>query len=680
MKFGLYPKLAFEGIKKNKRLYIPYILTCVGMIIMYYIIMFIQTDETVINLPFGGSGVIMVLEFGGWVVAFFSLLFLFYTNSFLMRRRKKEFGLYNILGMGKFNLARIIFWETVIIATVSLSIGLVIGIALAKLAELGLLNLLNADVNYTVSVSIHGVIMTLAVFGVIFLILLLNSIRQIKFSTAMSLLKSENTGEKPPKANWFWGISGAIILGVAYYIAITVENPIAAMLYFFLAVIMVIAATYILMMTGSVVFCRILQKNKRYYYKANHFVSVSSMAYRMKRNGAGLASICILATMVLVMISSTTCLYFGIESTLTARYPKDINFDLRCADIDYFYGSAPDEAKEAISQKVSDFGGEITDSYAYRNVSFEGGITGDTVDISRYFNSIAPSEISSMVIMEFVPLEDYNTIMGTRETLEPGEAFVIPYRTEFSEDELKINDYVRFKVKKVSNDFIYSASAAMDAMPTIIVIVPDMRESLSVFENMADYRGAQLMSMKWTYNFDTSVVKEKQAELNRDIRNNIGDETFSGNEMIRIQSESREANRDDYYSLFGGLFYIAIILSIVFIIAAVLIIYYKQISEGYEDRARFDIMQKVGMTKREIKRSINSQLLTVFFMPLAAAGLHLAFAFPMIKRILMLFNLNNPMLFAMTTIISFAAFAVAYTIVYKITSNAYYGIVSGIKE
>ena len=199
-----------------------------------------------------------------------------------------------------------------------------------------------------------------------------------------------------------------------------------------------------------------------------------------------------------------------------------------------------------------------------------------------------------MVIMEFVPLEDYNTIMGTRETLEPGEAFVIPYRTEFSEDELKINDYVRFKVKKVSNDFIYSASAAMDAMPTIIVIVPDMRESLSVFENMADYRGAQLMSMKWTYNFDTSVVKEKQAELNRDIRNNIGDETFSGNEMIRIQSESREANRDDYYSLFGGLFYIAIILSIVFIIAAVLIIYYKQISEGYEDRARFDIMQKVA--------------------------------------------------------------------------------------
>lgn len=679
MKFGLYPKLAFEGIRKNKRLYIPYILTCVGMIIMYYIIMFIQTDKAIADLQFGGSGVIMVLEFGGWVVAFFSLLFLFYTNSFLMRRRKKEFGLYNILGMGKFNLARIIFWETVIIAAVSLAIGLAIGIALAKLAELGLLNLLNADVNYTVSVSIHGVIMTLAVFGAIFLILFLNSIRQIKFSTAMSLLKSENTGEKPPKANWFWGISGVIILGVAYYIAITVENPIAAMLYFFLAVIMVILATYILMMTGSVVFCRILQKNKRYYYKPNHFVSVSSMAYRMKRNGAGLASICILATMVLVMISSTTCLYFGIESTLMARYPKDINFDLHCADIDYFYGSAPDEAKEAISQKVSDFGGEITDYYAYRNVSFEGSISGDTVDVGSYFDSVTPSGLSSMVIMEFVPLEDYNAIMGTRETLEPGEVLVVPYRTEFSEDELKINDYVSFKVKKVSDDFIYSASAAMDAVPTIIVIVSDMRESLSVFENMADYRGAQLMSKKWTYNFDVSVEKDKQAELNREIRN-IGEETFTDSEMIRIQTESREANRDDYYSLFGGLFYIAIILSLVFVIAAVLIIYYKQISEGYEDRARFEIMQKVGMTKREIKKSINSQLLTVFFLPLAAAGLHLAFAFPMIKRMLLLFNLNNPMLFATTTIISFVIFAAAYTIVYKITSNAYYGIVSGIKE
>lgn len=679
MKFGLYPKLAFEGIKKNKRLYIPYILTCVGMIIMYYIIIFIQTDKAIANLPLGASGVVMVLELGGWVVAFFSLLFLFYTNSFLMRRRKKEFGLYNILGMGKFNLARIIFWETVIIAVISLVTGLAIGIALAKLAELGLLNLLNADINYTVSISMQGVFMTLAVFGVIFLILLLNSIRQIKFSTAMSLLKSENTGEKPPKANWFWGVSGVIILAVAYYIAITVENPIAAMLYFFLAVIMVIIATYILMMTGSVVFCRILQKNKRYYYKANHFVSVSSMAYRMKRNGAGLASICILATMVLVMISSTTCLYFGVESTLTARYPKDINFDLYCADVNDFYGKAPDEAREAILQKVSEYGGEITDVYDYRNVSFEGSISGDTLDISRYFNSIAPSEISAMVVLQFVPLDDYNAIMGTRETLEPGEAFAIPYRTEFSEDELKVNDYVQFKIKKVLDDFAFGADAAMDAVPTIVVVVSDMRESLSPLESIADFRGAQLMSKKWTYNFDTTVDKDKQAELNREIRN-LKESLFADNEKIRIKTESREASRDDYYSMFGGLFYIAIILSIVFIIAAVLIIYYKQISEGYEDRARFDIMQKVGMTKREIKKSINSQLLTVFFLPLAAAGLDLAFAFPMIKRILMVFNLNNPMLFAMTTLISFAVFAVAYTIVYKITSNAYYGIVSGIKE
>ncbi len=679
MKFGLYPKLAFEGIKKNKRLYIPYILTCVGMIIMYYIIIFIQTDKAIANLPLGASGVVMVLELGGWVVAFFSLLFLFYTNSFLMRRRKKEFGLYNILGMGKFNLARIIFWETVIIAVISLVTGLAIGIALAKLAELGLLNLLNADINYTVSISMQGVFMTLAVFGVIFLILLLNSIRQIKFSTAMSLLKSENTGEKPPKANWFWGVSGVIILAVAYYIAITVENPIAAMLYFFLAVIMVIIATYILMMTGSVVFCRILQKNKRYYYKANHFVSVSSMAYRMKRNGAGLASICILATMVLVMISSTTCLYFGVESTLTARYPKDINFDLYCADVNDFYGKAPDEAREAILQKVSEYGGEITDVYDYRNVSFEGSISGDTLDISRYFNSIAPSEISAMVVLQFVPLDDYNAIMGTRETLEPGEAFAIPYRTEFSEDELKVNDYVQFKIKKVLDDFALGADAAMYAVPTIVVVVSDMRESLSPLESIADFRGAQLMSKKWTYNFDTTVDKDKQAELNREIRN-LKESLFADNEKIRIKTESREASRDDYYSMFGGLFYIAIILSIVFIIAAVLIIYYKQISEGYEDRARFDIMQKVGMTKREIKKSINSQLLTVFFLPLAAAGLDLAFAFPMIKRILMVFNLNNPMLFAMTTLISFAVFAVAYTIVYKITSNAYYGIVSGIKE
>lgn len=680
MKFGLYPKLAFEGIRKNKRLYIPYILTCVGMIIMYYIILFIQNDEAVINLPFGGTGVVMVLQFGGWVVAFFSLLFLFYTNSFLMRRRKKEFGLYNILGMGKFNLARIIFWETVIIAAISLALGLAIGIALAKLAELGLLNLLKAEINYTVTLSMRSILMTLAVFGVIFLILLLNSIRQIKFSTAMSLLKSENTGEKPPKANWFLGIAGIIILGVAYYIAITVENPVAAMLYFFIAVIMVILATYLLMMTGSVVMCRILQKNKKYYYKPNHFVSVSSMAYRMKRNGAGLASICILATMVLVMISSTTCLYFGMESTIMARFPRDINFELRCADVDYFYGSAPDEAREAILQKVDEFGGEISNYYAYRSVSFEGCISGDTIDLSRNFNNSAPYSLSSIVIVDFVPLDEYNTVMGTRDTLEPGEAIVLPFRTKFTEDELKINDYVKFKVKKVSDSFAYNAETSMDAVPTIIVVLPNMRESLSVFENMADYYGAQLMNKTWTFDFDVSIEDEKQPELNSAIRNMRKEGVFSDSEMVRIISESREANRDDFYSLYGGLFYLAIILSIVFIIAAVLIIYYKQISEGYEDRARFDIMQKVGMTKREIKKSINSQLLTVFFLPLAAAGLHLGFAFPMIKRILRLFNLDNPMLFALTTVISFVIFAFAYTIVYKITSNAYYNIVSGIKE
>ena len=299
MKGAFYPKLALDGIRKNKRLYIPYILTCVGMVTMFYIITFLQKSETVGAMR-SGSTVQRILSFGIIVIAVFACIFLFYTNSFLMKRRKKEFGLYNILGMGKRNIGIILVWESLIIALFSLAVGLFIGIAISKLAELALVNILNGAVKYSFSISPLAIVMTVAVFGAIFLLLLLNSIRQIRFSNTAALLRSENLGEKPPKGNIFIGIVGILLLGGAYWLAVSIKDPIAAMLMFFIAVIMVILGTYLTMIAGSVSFCRILQKNKKYYYKPSHFVSVSSMAYRMKRNGAGLASVCILATMVLV--------------------------------------------------------------------------------------------------------------------------------------------------------------------------------------------------------------------------------------------------------------------------------------------------------------------------------------------------------------------------------------------
>ena len=306
MKLGFYFGLAKDGIRKNGKIYIPYILTCIGMVMMYYIIMALHMDETISHIR-GGKNVQMVLGFGRWVIAIFSCIFLFYTNSFLMKRRNKEFGLYNILGMGKKELTIILSCESIVVAVVSIVIGLVFGITLAKFAQLGLLNMIKIDVDYSFFIGIKAIISTVKIFLAIFLAVFLNNLRQIYFSKTIDLLSSDKVGEKPPKANWILAVLGVVLLGYAYYTSVTIQNPIVAFSKFFIAVILVIFATYFLMVAGSVVMCKLLQKNKRFYYNKKHFVSVSSMTYRMKRNGAGLASICILATMVLIIISSTSC-------------------------------------------------------------------------------------------------------------------------------------------------------------------------------------------------------------------------------------------------------------------------------------------------------------------------------------------------------------------------------------
>lgn len=312
MKTGFYPKLAFDGIRKNRRMYVPFICTCIGMVMMFYIISYLHYSDSVAAMR-GGAIVQTMLNLGTITVGIFSCIFLFYTNSFLIRRRKKEFGLYHILGMGKRNIARILFWETMLTALISLVIGIGFGILFSKLAELGMLRLMHAQATYSMQISPDSILFTITVFGCIFILLFFNALRQIHFSGAISLIRSENVGEKPPKGNWILGILGLGCLVVAYYLAVTVADPVSALGMFFIAVILVIFGTYLIMIAGSVLFCRLLQKNKHYYYKANHFVSISSMVYRMKRNGAGLASICILATMVLVMLSTTVSLYFGMQ-------------------------------------------------------------------------------------------------------------------------------------------------------------------------------------------------------------------------------------------------------------------------------------------------------------------------------------------------------------------------------
>lgn len=666
MKLGFYPKLAWSGMRKNSKLYVPYTLAGAGMAALFYIISYLSSSESLLMVG-GGGNIAIILGMGKFVIAVFSLLFLFYTNSFLVRRRYKEFGLYNVLGMNKLNISRILLWETALNALISIGGGLAFGIALSKLAELGLLNMIGAEVNFTLGVSAVAILFTVGLFGAIYLLIYLNSVIRINMSSATELVKSENAGEKPPKANWLLGIAGVVILGAAYYIAVSIKSPLTAITLFFFAVIMVIIATYLVFIAGSVLLCRILQKNKGYYYKKNHFVSVSSMSYRMKRNGAGLASICILATMVLVMISSTTCLYFGTEDSLRARYPRNVNVSVWYNEQENMSDESVSAYRDKINAAAADVG--IDNVLDYRSIAtsgvlVDGGLrTGEasiTNDFIFTYSSIAEAYI--------IPLSDYNAMSETKETLSDDEALVFAYRTDYTSDTFAVDDGTQFKVKKVLDSMpCYSGDAMASIATGIYVVVSDK----SFAEG--DFTSQNGSSYSWKYGFDTSLPDSDEMTLSQKIYGII--DRIDEN-SINSSVESIAQNRAEFYELYGGLFFLGIILSIAFICAAVLIIYYKQISEGYEDAHRFEIMQNVGMTKKEIRSSINSQLLTVFFMPLVFAGLHLGFAFPFIHKMLMLFNLNNLPLLIGTTVISFCAFALLYAVVYRVTSNSYYNIVS----
>lgn len=674
MRKGLYRRLAWTGIQKNKKLYLPYLFTCIGMVMMCYIISFLGLTPTFAEIR-GGTSMQSFMQMGFGVMAVFSVVFLFYTNSFLVRRRKKEFGLYNILGLGKKNLALVLFLETLMILAISLAAGLFLGILFSKGAELLMVRILNQQATFRFTIEPASIINTIVLFCGIFALLFLNTMRQVQMTNPIALLHSENTGEKPPKGNWFLAIIGALLLGGAYYLAVVIEDPLAAVSLFFVAVIMVILGTYLLFVSGSVTLCRLLQKKKSYYYKANHFVSVSSMKYRMKRNGAGLASICILGTMVLVMVSFTTCMFVGAEDSLHSRYPRDINITAytdSTATLDAGYG---ENAKVLVEEVLQQQGEETSDILEYSMISLVGKrqpggfAVGDEIAQQQY------QSLTGLWQVFIIPVEDYNRIMGEEKTLQQGEALLYTTKNQYYEENtLQLGD-ITYQVKERVSAFSDNGVDAMLIVPTAFVFVSDFSETADKL--MKD--GEIGANINWYYGCNLSGDDEKQIALRKilqekidEYRSNMPEDTY-----FILQLEGLAAGRADFYGLYGGLFYLGILLGIVFVAAAVLIIYYKQISEGFEDQSRFEIMQKVGMTKKEIRRSINSQILTVFFMPLLTAGVHLAFAFPLLQKLLMLFGIMNQALLIFVSLCCYLVFALFYMFVYRITSRSYYAIVSG---
>lgn len=681
MRGSFYLKLAKDGMSKNRKLYLPYILTCICMVMMFYIVCYLAVGAD-FQKVYGGETVQMVIGLGVSVIAIFSLIFLYYTNSFLIRRRQKEFGLYNILGMGKRSLIKLLVCENLIMSSVSIVAGLVLGILFSKLAEMAAMKMLGGDIGFDIHVAVAPVLYTVVLFVLIFLLIMMRMLYAILRLRPVELLRSESIGERPPKTNWVLALIGLAVMAVAYYLAVSIEDPMTAMMTFLIAVIMVIVATYLLFIAGSVALCRALQKNKKYYYKTNHFVSLSSMVYRMKRNGAGLASICILSTMMLVTISSTVCLYAQNENAIAARYPHDISVQISAGGGTMFDSGDMNLYISAVDEVLAEYGQIPQNAEQYRSYTVSAMQSGEEILLDVYgLEASGDWDYGKAVSVNMIPLEDYNRLTGANRELKEGEVLYYPYNMNYDGDTLSMEHFGTWKAERLKSSPVNLGEATVDLLGTLFVVVRDT----SVIDKAYQYEielteknnEGYVPLMSQYYDFDLGCDEDMQIEIYNDLYDRIAQISTESQEQASIMVESRTQGRGDIIALYGGLFFLGMLLGAVFLFGTVLIIYYKQISEGYEDQGRFGILMKVGMTRREVKKSINSQVLTVFFLPLLVAGLHLGFAFPLISKILGLMATGGTVKFLINvTIGCYLIFAFFYVVVYMVTSRNYYTIVN----
>lgn len=674
----LYPKLAWQGIRKNAETYLPYLLMGILMVGVSYIMNYLTRPALMGALSMGGT-TLMVLQMGKIVISVFSVIFLYYCNSFLIRRRMKEFGLYNILGMGKGNIARVMLWETLLTALLVFAGGLLLGLSLSRLVEMALINLLHAD--YTVPMELFypdGVTWVLLLFGGIYVLILLANLLRMRLSNPVALLKSENTGEKPPKANWFFGLIGLLILLSAYNVAAVSQSPLEALIFFFIAVLMVIVATYLLLVSGSVTLCRMLRRNKRYYYQTRHFISVSAMAYRMKRNGAGMATICILCTMVLVILTSTVCLYGGTDSMVDAICPQDINLTIGLEARD---GEENWKRLDAMQQMALDVTEEM--GLTPENITSQRALvaTGKVQNGDYGIITDADSLKANVLELTVYPLSVYEQATGETVTLADRELLYASFKTNEAFSSMSFYGSAPYRMIRAEKELPKRLLSAdyRSAWGCLVVFTNDAEAFHSEITALVGEKSGEAMMMDRLalhFDLDSEADTDTQEKLVKTLRSEamkLTGKDFYG--MSSLSVDTRSLCRRDYLSLFGGLFFLGMVLGLLFSIAAVLIMYYKQICEGYEDAERFAVMRKVGLTDAEIRRSVNSQVLTVFFAPLLMAGLHMMFAMPMIRLILGAFGLHNDSLFYGIGIGCYVVFAVIYALMYLLTSRRYYRIV-----
>ncbi|WP_278907210.1 ABC transporter permease [Faecalitalea cylindroides] len=656
-----YFRLAFDNLKKNAKMYIPFVLSCILTIMMYYMVSSLSMNPNMMNM-IGGDVMQQILSLGIYVITVFAVIFLFYTNSFLIKRRKREFGLFNILGMEKKHLSIVIALESMIVFLVSMVLGIGIGILLDKAFYLLIAKMLNASIALVFYISYQSIVNSIILFFIIFLLMYVFSLIQINLSNPIELLHGDQHGEKEPKTKWLLAIIGLICLGTGYYMSVSIQDPVTAFAFFMVAVILVVIGTYMLFTAGSIVILKLLRKNKRYYYKTNHFISVSNMIYRMKQNAVGLGNICILSTMVLVMLSTTISLWVGMNDIIKTRFPRDITVSINSVDSNQALYTI-DDMNNAIEQA----GIQTEDELVYRTLSVSAFNQGNTYTFGN--ENMSLQDISNVVVLYFITLDDYNRTEGTNVSLAPDEVLVFPSGKQFDHKTIDIASNT-FKVKGILDSIKADSNYSANLQNSMFVVVDSMDTMFMIDDLQKQAYGDNASYIHTSYDFNLSKsegmsVKEATDAL---IANYPGDTTY-------MMVDTQEGNYEDLLSLYASFLFIGIFLSFLFIMATVLIMYYKQITEGYEDKKRFEIMQKVGLNKREVKKTINSQVLTVFFLPLVVAAIHIVFAFPMIEKMLRLLYLDNTNLYIMTTVICFGVFALVYVLIYFLTSKVYYGIV-----
>lgn len=657
---GFYWKLAFTNLKGNRRVYLPYLLSSVGIIMMFYSINALGQgiDQGAL---YGGTTVASMMGLGVFVIGLFAVLFLFYTNSFIIKRRKKELGLYNILGMEKRHIAHILFRETLLIAVCSLALGLGLGILLSRVLFWLLGLLLGTDLAVAFVIPVSAITSTLGLFGLIFLLTLCYNLLQVKLSKPIELLHGGETGEREPKAHWFLALLGALLLGAGYYMAVTIQDPLSALVFFFVAVILVILGTYLLFITGITAMLKLLKKNKRFYYKTNHFTALSGMLFRMKQNAAGLASICVLFTALLVTVSTTFSLYTSMDGLLRARYPRNILITAQGANQD-----AKDMIRDVVAEKTGTLGltiENVVEREGWDMTVFRTGTALGTQDIPDDSHAV-----DSYAVVYLFTQEEFQRFSGQELALSENQAVLFDPVGTFPEgDTLSIDDQ---EFQLLPSDYQFpDASTMAQIYETYYLVVKDV----SVVESILGPTGVNLAP---SYSYDFDVAGGDPDGIMAMIEA-LRQQEFSG-EGISYDSlwmEDSATARQDFLSLYGGLFFLGLFLGVLFLLGTALIIYYKQVSEGYDDARRFNIMQKVGMSHKEVKQSIHSQILLVFFLPLVMAVLHLAFAFPMLEKILLVMGLANTQLILLSTLGCVAVFALAYLIIYALTARTYYNIV-----